>query len=284
MLKLEQFFGPDLASRLVREKTLLEGREARVTLLFCDVRGFSGVSERLDPADSLRWINDVMYELSDLVLKKEGVVVDYVGDEVMAMWGAPEDQPDQAERAVRAALAMLGCLPAVNARWRRSWARKPGSESASIPARPRSATPARRFKFKYGPLGNTVNLGSRVQGLTKYLKRPLLVTRATREQLGADFLARRVVQVRVVNIEEPVDLYEVEAAGLETRRQFFAESEAALQELEEGRFRPGREPGRNSCCWNIPKTAPLLLLLSRASTALVQSGRVFDPVWEPPGK
>ena len=190
-LKLEQFFGPDLAGRLVREPALLEGREAGVTLLFCDVRGFSRVSEKLGPAGSLKWMNDVMTELSGRVLDEGGVLVDYVGDEVMAMWGAPEDQPDQAERAVRAALAMLASLPAVNARW----AAELGTETRiGIGVNTGAAqvgNTGSSQKFKYGPLGNTVNLGSRVQGLTKYLQRPLLVTRATREKLGDDFIARR---------------------------------------------------------------------------------------------
>ncbi len=282
-LTLEQFFGPDLAGRLVREPALLEGREAGVTLLFCDVRGFSGVSEKLGPAGSLKWMNDVMTELSGRVLDQGGVLVDYVGDEVMAMWGAPEDQPDQAERAVRAALAMLASLPAVNARW----AAELGTETKigigvnTGPAQVGNTGSSQ--KFKYGPLGNTVNLGSRVQGLTKYLQRPLLATRATREQLGDDFIARRVVRVRVVNIAEPVDLYEVETAGLGMRRQFFAESEAALEELESAHFALAASRAGKLLLEN-PYDGPLLLLLSRASTALVQSDRVFDPVWEPPGK
>ena len=283
MLKLEQFFGPDLASRLVRDKTLLEGREARVTLLFCDVRGFSGVSEKLGPAGSLRWMNDVMTELSGRVLDEAGVLVDYVGDEVMAMWGAPEDQPDQAERAVRAALAMLGALPAVNARWQASLGTETRIGIGVNTGPAQVGNTGSTFKFKYGPLGNTVNLGSRVQGLTKYLQRSLLVTRATREQLGDDFIARRVVRVRVVNIAEPVDLYEVESAGLEMRRQFFAESEAALEELESANFALAASRA-GKLLLEHPYDGPLLLLLSRASTALVQSDRVFDPVWEPPGK
>ncbi len=136
-------------------------------------------------------MNDVMTELSGRVLDEGGVLVDYVGDEVMAMWGAPEDQPDQAERAVRAALAMLASLPAVNARW----AAELGTETRiGIGVNTGAAqvgNTGSSQKFKYGPLGNTVNLGSRVQGLTKYLQRPLLVTRATREKLGDDFIARR---------------------------------------------------------------------------------------------
>src|SRR5262249_59580349 len=81
------------------------------------------------------------------------------------------------------------------------------------------------LKFKYGPLGNTVNLASRVQGLTKYLRCGVLVTAATREQLGDEFIARRAVRARVVNIKEPVDLYEADLAGSEERRVFFAESQ-----------------------------------------------------------
>ena len=280
---LEQFFGADLAGRLVREPALLEGREAAVTLLFCDVRGFSRVSEKLGPAGSLQWMNDVMTELSGRVLAEGGVLVDYVGDEVMAMWGAPEDQPDQAERAVRAALAMLAALPAVNARWQASLGAETTIGIGVNTGPAQVGNTGSKFKFKYGPLGHTVNLGSRVQGLTKYLQRPLLVTRATRERLGDGFIARRVVRVRVVNIAEPVDLYEVERAGLEMRRQFFAESESALEELEANHFALAASRAGKLLLEN-PDDGPLLLLLSRASTALVQGGRPSDPVWEPPGK
>src|SRR6476659_7934402 len=92
-----------------------------------------------------------------------------------------------------------------------------------------------KFKFKYGPLGNTVNLASRVQGLTKYLKTPLLVSADTRRQLGPGFIARRVIRTRVVNIQAPVDLYEVERSDPE-RAEFFRDSEAALDALEKGEF------------------------------------------------
>ena len=142
-VRFEQFFGPDLARRLVREPGLLDGREADVTLLFCDVRGFSRFSEKLGPAGTLSWMNDVMNELSQRVLVEGGVLVDYIGDELLAMWGAPQDQPDQAERAARRpGHARRPAGP------RRPLAgspgqRRPRSASASAPARPRSATPAR---------------------------------------------------------------------------------------------------------------------------------------------
>ncbi len=282
-VRLEQFFGADLARRLVREPGLLEGRDAGVTLLFCDVRGFSRVSEKLGPAGSLRWMNDVMNELSKCVLDEGGVLVDYVGDEVLAMWGAPQDQPDQAERAVRAALTMLAGLPALNARWQEvlGGATAVGVGVSTGPAQ--VGNTGSKFKFKYGAMGNTVNLGSRVQGLTKYLKCPVLATRATRERLGEGFASRRVVKARVVNIAEPVDLYEVEEAGLERRRQFFAESEGALEALEAGDFALAAHRS-GMLLLDHRGDGPLLLTLSRASTALVEDGRGFDAVWTPPGK
>src|SRR5262249_19084877 len=97
-VRFEQFFGPELARHLQQEPDLLEGREAEVTLLFCDIRGFSRVSERLGPAGTVRWVGDVMGELSECVLAEGGVLVDYVGDEMLAMWGAPRPQADQASR------------------------------------------------------------------------------------------------------------------------------------------------------------------------------------------
>jgi adenylate cyclase len=222
-------------------------------------------------------------ELSERVLDERGVLVDYMGDELLAMWGAPADQPDQAARAVRAAQAMFAALPALDERWRTLLG---GTTEVGIGV---STGPARvgnigsKIRFKYGPMGNTVNLGSRVQGLTRYLKCPLLVTGATRAQLGGDFVARRVVRARVVNIAAPVDLYEVEAAGPDERRHFFAEAEAALEALEAGDF--ARAAHRAAVLLQDHKgDGPLLLTLSRASGALVQDGRGFDPVWEPPGK
>ena len=106
-VQFEQFFTSDLAKQLEQNKDLLKGRECEVTLLFCDIRGFSRVSEKLGPAKTVEWINDVMGVLSDAVLANQGVLVDYIGDELMAMWGAPTEQPDHATLACRAALDML---------------------------------------------------------------------------------------------------------------------------------------------------------------------------------
>ncbi len=281
--RFAQFFTRDLAERLARDPRMLEGREADVSLLFADVRGFSRVSERAGPAGTVRWIGAILDALSECVLAEGGVLVDYVGDELFAMWGAPADQPDHAARAVRAGLAMLDAVPRLS----EAWADRVG-EPLHVGVGVNSGTAlvgniGSRVKFKYGPLGHAVNLASRVQGLTKYLKRPLLVTAATRGGLGPEFTARRVCRARVVNVAAPVDLYEVEAAGDAGRAAFLAESEGALDALEAGRFaeaarRAGALLGQEG------GDGPLQLVLSRAAASLIGGAEPFDPVWAPPGK
>ncbi len=92
-VQFEQFFGEQLARELQKEPGMLQGREAEVTLLFCDVRGFSTHCQELTPAQVTEWMNDVLSELSACVLQEDGVLVDYIGDELIAMWGAPRPSP-----------------------------------------------------------------------------------------------------------------------------------------------------------------------------------------------
>jgi adenylate cyclase len=279
----EQFFSPELARHLAADPRMLEGREADVSILFADIRSFCKYSERLGAAVTFRWIGEVLSELSRCVREEEGVLVDYIGDELMAMWGAPEPQADQAARAVRAALAMQAAVAEIDQRWQ-SQLGEPVRVGIGINSgTAQVGNTGSQIKFKYGPLGNTVNLAARVRGLTKYLRCNVLITAATRRALGDGFIARRVVRVRVVNMQTPVDLYEVERAGSPPRQAFFAESQAALEALEAGDFtRAARLAG--ALLGDNTGDGPLLLTLARATDALVRGGDGFDPVWTPPGK
>jgi adenylate cyclase len=282
-VQFEQFFTRELAEELALQPDLLKGANRKVTLLFCDVRGFSRFSEKLGPERTMEWIGEVMGVLSECVQLEKGVLVDYIGDELLAMWGAPRDQADQEERAVRAGLTMLASLAGLNERWQPTLG---GEMKVGIGINTGIAqvgNTGSKLKFKYGPLGNTVNLASRVQGLTKYLSCPLLVTQATRERLSDACIARRVVKTRVVNIEEPVDLFEVEARTGPQRIAFFRESAEALDALETRNFADAAKRS-GALLPDHVGDGPLLLILSRASTALVNHGVGFDPVWEPPGK
>lgn len=282
-VRFEQFFTPELACQLAADPDLLRGRDALVTLLFCDIRGFSRISERLGPAATVEWINSVLNALSDCIIAHQGVLVDYMGDEVLAMWGSPIEQPDQAQSACRAALDMWRTLADLNARWQ-SVLHEPIRIGIGINTGIACVgnTGSDR-KFKYGPLGNTVNLASRVQGATKYLKAGILVTAATKSRLAADLLTRRLCQVRVVNISEPVELYELVTSAGEASRTLCQRYEAALDEFCRQNFRQAAKMLGNILD-EFPDDGPSVQLLSRVVDRMLNPTIAFDPAWDLPGK
>jgi adenylate cyclase len=145
------------------------------------------------------------------VREHDGVVVDYSGDGLMAVWNAPATQPDHAAKACRAALAALADLPGLNAAWKGRLG-APLELGIGLNTGPAlCGNTGSRLKFKYGPLGHTVNLASRVEGATKHLGIPLLITGSTRAPLGDTFATRRLCRARLVGIEGVVDLYELHA-------------------------------------------------------------------------
>jgi adenylate cyclase len=280
-VRFGQFFSPELSRHLASNPDMLAGRDTEVTVLFCDIRGFSRVTERLDPALTLKWINDVLGELSDCVIEQQGVLVDYVGDELVAMWGAPENQPDHALLAVQAALDMLGKAGKLDAKWQAEIGEPTRFGIGINTGTARVGNTGSRCKFKYGPLGNTVNLASRVQGATKHFQTDLLITAATHARLGGQFSARRLCQLRVVNIVEPVEIHELRAledAGWEKLRRNY---EDALRQFEQQDFTKAIQT-LGSVIANFPLDYPSRKLLLRADGAL--QGQAFDPAVELPGK
>jgi adenylate cyclase len=282
-VQFEQFFSTELAGELESHPDLLNGRDQEVTVLFCDIRGFSRVSERLAPAQTMEWIGDVLSVLSEEVVATGGVLVDYVGDELLAMWGAPKRQEDHAARACHAARRMLRQAASLSERWQTvvGASTEFGIGISSSLARVGNIGSTR--KFKYGPLGNGVNLGSRVQGATKYLRVPVLVTGATRRLFGSEFLSRRLCSVRVVNILEPVDLYELDCTNEATREKIFRSYEEALLMFENREF-AGAARALGNLLAVVPGDGPSLVLLSRAVDCMIREPPDFSPVWDLPGK
>lgn len=275
--QMEQYMTSRLAAKLVDHPDLLVGRDTDVSILFGDIRGFSRITEQLGPARTVELISDVMSVLTQCVLDRDGVVVDYVGDAVMAMWGAPEDQPDHATRACSAALAMFEALPALNERWQPILKDTLGLSIGINSGTAQVGNVGSRIKFKYGALGNTVNTASRVQGATKHLKAPILITEATAATLDESFLTRRLCQVRVVNIEQPVFLFELAEPNRANWSILKRDYEQALDEFNRANFRPAcRILGR--LILDHPSDGPTLILLSRAVACLVQEPKSFDAV------
>jgi adenylate cyclase len=282
-VQLEQYFTPNLSRRLLSEPGLLDGRDEEVSVLFCDIRGFSRISERLGAKRTVNWTSDILGALSECVLREEGVLVDYVGDELMAMWGAPDKQPDHAQRACRAGLAMLEQLASINARWRFELG-EPIRLGIGINSGLASVGQVgSHIKFKYGPRGTIVNLASRVEGANKFWKTALLITEHTHSYLADSFSTRRLGPVRVVNIVEPVTLYEMAPPGQPQWQGLKQNYETALAQFERREFRQAARTLGNMLP-DFPEDGPSFVLMTRAVQCLVEEPEKFDPVWNLPGK
>jgi adenylate cyclase len=282
-VRFEQFFTPELARHLEAQPDLLTGKDTEVSILVVDIRGFSRICERLGAARTFDWIHDMMGVLSTSVLLQQGVLVDYAGDELLAMWGAPLDQADHAERACRAAQDMLRELPNLSERWGAIIGEPVDIGIGVNTGLARVGNVGSSRKFKYGPLGNTVNVASRVQGATKYLMTKAVITGATRARVGAEFQARRLCKARVVNIAEPIELFELQpeeqTGHLAVQRPY----ERALLEFEAGRFREAARLLGKSLA-DGASDGPSLVLMARAIECLASPPAAFDAVWTLPGK
>jgi adenylate cyclase len=282
-VQFEQFFSPNLARLLVENPALLKGRNAEVSILFCDIRAFSRISERLGPTATTEWISDVMEALSECVWAEDGVVLEYVGDEIRGMWGAPNDQPEHAKQACRAGLAMLRRLPSLSDRWQPILG-EPLKIGVGIHTGPAwVGNVGTQRKFKYGPQGNTMSLASRLQGATKYLKSNLLITQDTQAQLDASFATRRLCSIRVVNIAQPLAVYELVEPSRPEWSDLKHNYEKALENFENRNFSQAAHLLSKLLIDN-PADGPSLILMSRSVQSLVEEPGEFDPVWELPGK
>lgn len=281
-IRFDQFFSRELAEQLVKNPEILTAKDALVTILIADIRSFSAVSERLGAKVTLQWIQDTLDELTSVVMDHGGVV-DYIGDAVIAMWGAPVEQPDQARRACQAALDMQVALGPLNARWKDQLAIETQLAIGIHTGVAQVGNIGSRRKFKYGALGHSVNLASRVQGATKHLRTSLLITQATHDALGTGFLTRRIGAIQVVNIEEPLQVYEIRLVNDERQRQLCELYERALGEFESQQFRRAAQT-LGDYIPNYEDDGPSQILLWRAVNGLVQPTPTFDPAWKLPGK
>ncbi len=279
----EQVFTPHLAKQLRDNPDMLEGRDRDVTILFCDIRGFARISEDLGAAQTIAWCRDVLDRLSACVMAEDGVVVDYIGDGLMAMWGAPGDQSDHAARACRAALAILDELPGLNARWGPLLKGEMAVGMGINTGIAQVGNVGSRHKLKYGALGSTVNLASRVEGASKYFKCPVLITGETWARLDGKFATRRLGAVRVVNIVKPVQLFQLFPRGWEHADRAKAEYEKAL-ELFEARDFGGAARTLGNWRGVCQTDDPVLVLMYRAVRAMVEGEPPGHPVWELKGK
>jgi adenylate cyclase len=208
-VQFEQFFSPELARALEHSPRILAAQQRELTLLFADLRGFSRIAERIGAGETFSLLADILDRLTNHIMDHGGVVIDYYGDGLAAMWNAPTDVPQHADQACRAALAMLNELPGINSNWAEKLGGLVRLGIGLHTGRAQVGNAGSRRRLKYGPRGHAVNLTSRVEAATKVLGVPCLLTGDTRSALAWQAPFRRLGCMRLTGMAQPVELFEL---------------------------------------------------------------------------
>lgn len=206
----------------------LGGERREVTVLFSDIRGFTTFSEKYAPEEVVAILNEYLGAMTDVIFRWDGTLDKFVGDAIVAFWGAPRKQENHAELAVRCALDMISTLEGMQGKWQKEG--KPvldngvGINSGIVIV---GNIGAEGKKMDYTVIGDNVNLGSRVEGLTRKYGTHILVTGATLNMIRdkvldgslGHLLVRGLEKVIVKGKDHPVDIYEVKSVdpGLDSK-------------------------------------------------------------------
>jgi len=205
-----QYLSPEVIRRLLLNPQLVEPRKTDITVMFSDIRGFTTISEKLDAQELAIFLNQYLSDMTKLVFETQGTLDKYIGDAVMAFWGAPFEEPGHATRGCVSALEMMKRVREMQKKWEDEG--KPrldigiglNTGVASV------GNMGSALRYGYTALGDTVNLSSRLEGLNKDYGTHILVNETTYAAVKDDgFLFRELDLIRVKGKFQPVILYEL---------------------------------------------------------------------------
>ncbi|HEX3372486.1 MAG TPA: adenylate/guanylate cyclase domain-containing protein, partial [Candidatus Acidoferrales bacterium] len=236
----QQYLSPEVIRRLLENPDLVKPRKTEITVMFSDVRGFTTISEKLDAQELAGLLNEYLTDMTQIVFRFDGTLDKYIGDAVMAFWGAPFEDRNHATKSCHAALDMISRLKEMQKRWDAEG--KPvidigiglSTGSASV------GNMGSALRYGYTALGDTVNLSARIEGLNREYATHILVSDATYAAVEDPLLVFRELDlIRVKGKLKPITLYELVAArgtpdgdapDLEERLDFFAQGRSCYRE------------------------------------------------------
>jgi adenylate cyclase len=210
-----RYLSPQVAAAVLADAPSLTGQRREVSVLFSDLRGFTTLAETMAPEEVAQRLDEYFDVMTRIIFLHGGMVNDFIGDAVMAVFGAPLADPDHALHAVQTALAMDEGLQALNSRW--ADAGLPplrmgiGVHSGDVFA----GNVGGRSRTKYTIVGDAVNVGSRVEGLNKELGTTILITEATFSILAGRVKVRDCGPMPVKGRNEPVRVFELQDVAVE---------------------------------------------------------------------
>jgi adenylate cyclase len=233
------YLSPEMANKIANSDFDLRpgGKLVEATVIFTDLENFTTLSEDLDPAEVSEILIAYFEQTTRCILKNKGTIIKYVGDAVMAAWGAPVDEPAHAIRAVEAACD-LRYLTELEVRGKKLRTRV-GIHSGKVLAGNLGSS----FRFDYTMIGDAVNFASRLESLNKYLSTQILISDAVRQQLGDKFITRRLGEFRVAGKTHSVVIHELlcRCDSESGEKSWIERFESGLRAFGSAEFREARD-------------------------------------------
>ena len=208
---LSRYLSPNVVREVLRNPldAQLKGRRTHLTVLFSDIRGFTTLAEKLEPEEVVELLNKYLTVMSEIIFRYGGTVDKFEGDGILVFFGAPQPYEDQEERAVRTALEMRDRLSELQQEW---VARSEDSLRIGIAIHSGEVMVGNigsQLRMDYTVIGDTVNLASRLQDLTKELNASILISGSTQPMVQHMCQLRTFGSVEIRGRQQPVDIYEV---------------------------------------------------------------------------
>lgn len=267
-----KFVDPKIVEGFLADpRRLMPGGEKRVqSVLFCDLKGFSSLAEKLDADELVALLNGHLGAAAEIVTETRGIVDKFIGDAVVAFWGPPiTADHEHAGLACRAALRILASTRSLDAECARLGVPPLGVRVGIATGEVVVGIIGSANKYSYTVMGDSANLGSRLEGLNKFYDTSILVAARTAREAGGELLTRRIDNVRVLGRAEPVEIHEVlaeRAQAADDALDLRCDAYAAALRLYEARkwASAGAEFERIVRTW--PEDGPARVMAARCAT------------------
>jgi adenylate cyclase len=204
-----KYMTQSVMDHLMRGKVELGGESLTVTILFTDIRSFTSISETMTAQELVKLLNEYFTEMVTVIMEEGGVVDKYIGDAIMAVFGAPVSKPDDARRAVRAAVRMRHALAKLNERLVARGAPPIKTGIGLHTGEVVAGNIGSEARMEYTVIGDAVNLASRLESSTKELGTDVLISEDTNALLDNELETKAVREITVKGRAKPVIVYEV---------------------------------------------------------------------------
>lgn len=195
------------------DKNEFSAKSKEVTIFFSDIRGFTNISEKLDAKELISFLNRYMQPMSEIIIKYQGTIDKFIGDAIMAYWNAPIDIKNHCDLSLKASLEQLEALEKLNVELQKENLPKIdigiGLNTGTVIVGEMGSS----LRSDYTVIGDTINLGSRVESLCKYYDSKLNISNFTKDKLQEEYIFRFLDLVKVKGKNEPVEIWQVLGKG-----------------------------------------------------------------------